>query len=397
MSNPPAYELVDTPAGFARAAEALAAGRGPFAVDTERASAFRYDDRAFLVQINRRDAGTFLIAPEGHREAVRDALAPVINKQTWIIHAAGEDLASLALLGLRPAAIFDTELAARFVGLERSNLASVVERATGVHLEKGHGRENWSRTPLPEPWLVYAADDVAYLHDAAEALTEALDVRGLLAFAEAEFAHTLATRTAPAEKTWRDLKGISTLRTPRSLQLARELYAIRDRRALAADKAPGTVLPNHVLVDIARAAPRTSDQLARIEGFPSSARARQRWLGYIERALDDDPSMWPAVPRRNPRKPPSRSKWERNHPESFSVLNAARDGVANTARALGIPPENLLAPSVLQQVVWDVSRAGTFTDVPDTHGTVERLLSEGARQWQAEIAAPAIAAALAGS
>ena len=81
------YRLVDTPAAFREAAGALAHGRGPFAVDTERASSFRYGNRAFLVQVARRGAGTFLIAPEGHRDEVREIFAPVLGGQEWIIHA----------------------------------------------------------------------------------------------------------------------------------------------------------------------------------------------------------------------------------------------------------------------------------------------------------------------
>ena len=66
---------MDSPAGFHRVARALAQGRGPFAIDTERASAYRFDDRAFLVQIYRRGAGAFLLAPEGHRKHFTAALA----------------------------------------------------------------------------------------------------------------------------------------------------------------------------------------------------------------------------------------------------------------------------------------------------------------------------------
>ena len=79
MSGRIDYRLVDTPDAFVHAAEALERGRGPFAVDTERASSFRYGERAFLVQVRRRGAGTFLIAPEGHREAARATFAPVLN------------------------------------------------------------------------------------------------------------------------------------------------------------------------------------------------------------------------------------------------------------------------------------------------------------------------------
>ena len=228
MENCPAYELVDTPEGYRRAADALAEGRGPFAVDTERASAYRYDDRAFLVQIYRPGAGTFLIAPEGHRDDVAAILGPVVNGEDWIIHAAAEDLASLALLGLHPGALFDTELAARFAGFDRPNLAAMVEHYTGVHLEKGHGKEDWSLTPLPEDWLDYAALDVAYLHDLAESLAEELDHTGVLAFAAAEFDHLVQTRslTPPPRRTWRDMKGISAVRSPRGLQIALSLIHI---------------------------------------------------------------------------------------------------------------------------------------------------------------------------
>ena len=144
MIHRPRYSFADTPDSYRAAANTLAAGRGPFAIDTERASAFRYDDRAFLVQIHRRDAGTFLIAPEGKRDDVKAIFAPIINEREWVLHAAAEDLESLGLLGLHPKTVFDTELAARLCGFQRPNLKAVVHQVLNVELEKNHGREDWS-------------------------------------------------------------------------------------------------------------------------------------------------------------------------------------------------------------------------------------------------------------
>ena len=155
------------------AGEQLAKGHGWLAVDTERASAYRYDDRAFLLQFRRRGAGTFLIDPEDRRKAMA-VFGSSVNDLTWIIHAAHSDLPCLAALGLYPAKVIDTELAGRLLGLERVNLAALTERLLGVGLAKGHGREDWSTRPLPADWLDYAALDVELLIELAEVLCQAL-------------------------------------------------------------------------------------------------------------------------------------------------------------------------------------------------------------------------------
>lgn len=395
------FELVDSPEGFRFAAAALAQGRGPFAIDTERASAFRYDDRAFLVQINRQDAGTFLIAPEGHREAVADILGPVLNGEDWILHAASEDLASLALLNLRPGYLFDTELAARFAGFTRPNLGAMVEHVTGVELEKGHGREDWSTTPLPADWLEYAALDVVYLADLADALAQQLDADGMLGFAEQEFAHLIATRSVtPEPKTWRDLKGLSSVRSQAGLQVAKRLWEIRDAEALEADASPGTILPNRAIVGIAKALPSTLAELDAVREFhPRGRKEAHRWFGHVQDALDAERSTWPGMQGRPANTPPTRGNWERHHPESWESLLAARKLVAETARELGISPELLLSPAVLRQVVWEAARdtpRSSTTGPVASRGTgfaYQRLVGAGARPWQAEIVAPLLAQA----
>ena len=387
------YRLVDTPAAFREAAGALANGRGPFAVDTERASSFRYGNRAFLVQVARRDAGTFLIAPEGHRDEVREIFAPVLGGQEWIIHAAGEDLRSLALLGLRPGILFDTELASRIVGYDRPNLAAMVERFVGVELEKGHGHEDWSRTPLPKSWQDYAALDVEYLHELAEALTEVLDAHGKLHWAFEEFAHLIAvySKTPYPEKTWRDMKGIASVRDQSGLQVARELWHAREEISEQRDISPGRLLPNRALLDIALAEPDSPHGLTRAiggKGMPS--RDVRRWLGVVERALAADPATWPR--RRDPRAngTPSKSGWERHYPESWQMLQLCREDIAASAEDLDIRPDILLTPAILRETVWN---APDKAPAWDTHQAAAALKKAGARPWQVQITAPILAAA----
>ncbi|OOK82991.1 3'-5' exonuclease family protein [Mycobacterium kansasii] len=117
------------------AAELLDRGRGPFAVDAERASGFRYSNRAYLIQIRRAGAGTVLIDPVSHGGEPATALQPVaevLRQDEWILHSADQDLPCLAEVGMRPSALYDTELAGRLAGFDRVNLATMVERLLGL-------------------------------------------------------------------------------------------------------------------------------------------------------------------------------------------------------------------------------------------------------------------------
>src|SRR5690606_18481791 len=114
---------------------------------------------AYLVQVNRRGAGTFLFDPT-ELDSFRP-LAEAIAGEEWILHSAGQDLACLEALGLVPERLFDTELASRLLGFERVGLGAIVERLLGIHLRKAHSAADWSTRPLPGPWLEYAALDVA--------------------------------------------------------------------------------------------------------------------------------------------------------------------------------------------------------------------------------------------
>lgn len=409
----PDYTLVDTPEGYRRAAALLEGGRGPLAIDTERASAYRYDDRAFLVQVYRRGSGTFLFAPEGHRDELSAALAPVVNGEDWIVHAAPEDLPSLAELGLFPGTLFDTALAGRIAGYERSNLAAMVEEFCDTVLEKGHGREDWSQVPLPKAWLRYAAEDVIYLCDLAEAQAELLGGQGKLTAAEQEFDHIIAAHAAwePTERTWRGLKGASALPNGAALAIARDVWNSRDYEAMRDDVSPSTILPNRVIIAMAKEQPRTPRELGAIKGFPRRRHGAMRyWFAVLENTYASDPASWPE------REPavcgvPSKSAWQRHHPESWEMLQVMRSAVAETASELDLPSDVLLTPAILREAVWAISAdnpennpltsqgksaAASSASYPiahrfaslDTHDMAHLLSALGARPWQVEQVAP---------
>src|SRR6185312_15692120 len=130
--------IVATPEALRHPIAALRAGTGPVAVDAERASGFRYSQRAYLVQLRRGGAGTALVDPIPLGSDLRE-LAPALTGPEWVLHAASQDLPCLAEVGLAPTTLFDTELGGRLAGLPRVGLGPLVEQLLGLSLEKGHG------------------------------------------------------------------------------------------------------------------------------------------------------------------------------------------------------------------------------------------------------------------
>src|SRR6478736_8746356 len=279
--------VIETPAGLERCAAAIAAGTGPAGVDAERASGFRYGQRAFLVQIRREGAGTWLIDPEpfGNLDIINDALRGV----EWILHAASQDLPCLSELGMWPDKLFDTELAARLAGLPRVGLAAVIEQLLGFGLAKEHSAADWSTRPLPEPWLRYAALDVEVLVELRDVLAAQLDEQGKRDWAEQEFAAIVAAPPAPARvDPWRRTSGLHRVRKRRQLAVVRALWERRDEVARRRDIAPGRVLPDSAIVAAALASPRTEEDLVALPvwGGRSMRRQTSTWLPAIIAALE---------------------------------------------------------------------------------------------------------------
>ncbi|MGH3980262.1 MAG: HRDC domain-containing protein, partial [Pseudonocardiaceae bacterium] len=266
--------VADTPAALAEVTRVLAGGTGPVAVDTERASGYRYWQRAYLVQLRREGSGTVLLDPVAFEDL--DALAAVLNTAEWVLHAASQDLPCLVELGLHPATLFDTELAGRLAGFERVGLGPLIEQMLGYRLEKGHGAADWSRRPLPAEWLTYAALDVELLLPLAEAMSAELATQGKSEWAAEEFE---AVRTAeapqPRSDPWRRTSGIHRIRRPRQLAAVRELWNAREELARRRDIAPGRVLPDSAIVEAALADPPDEATLASLRVFGGRAQRRQ--------------------------------------------------------------------------------------------------------------------------
>lgn len=386
--------MLATPAEFALAAQRIAAGQGPIAIDTERASGFRYDDRAFVIQIRRRGSGTLLIDPEMYREQASHVLSPVLNQQDWVVHAAPSDLPSLAWLGFYPGRLFDTELAGRLAGLDQVNLAAMIEQFFDRTLAKGHGAEDWSQRPLPEKWLIYAALDVELLLELAEAMAEVLDAQGKLEWAEQEFEHIRATHAdivAPPTPQWRDTKGVGTLNTPEQLVVARELWLERESIAVNEDRAVSRILPNRVLVDIARMLPKNPRELATIRGFPARQPGATRWwFEVIRRARKTPRDSWPKRIR-SPRQLPARKAWMNDYPESWERFSLAREKIDELGAEITVPTENLLRPATLRTVAWSATEG---REVHSTEDLIAQLRSLAAREWQIELLIPLLDDAL---
>jgi ribonuclease D len=369
-----------------RTAAAFAAGSGPIAVDAERASGFRYSQRAYLVQLRRAGAGSALVDPIPLGSDL-SALAPALTGPEWVLHAASQDLPCLAEVGLAPASLFDTELAGRLAGLPRVGLGPMVEQLLGLALEKGHGAADWSRRPLPEDWLVYAALDVEVLVELRDLLAGMLSEQGKLGFAEQEFeAVRTAAPPAPRAEPWRRTSGIHKVRKPRPLAAVRALWEARDRLAAERDIAPGRVLPDAAIVDAAVTAPSSPGALAALPVF--RGRSQRRLTSYWFAAIDEAAKLpADALPRATVPGdgPPPVARWSDRDPEAAARLATARSALATLSEQWTIPVENLLLPDLLRRICW----------APPADGDVRAaLVAGGARPWQVELTCPLLEAAV---
>lgn len=365
-------------------ASAIADGFGPVALDAERASGYRYGQAAYLVQVRREGAGTWLVDPASLPDLT--PLDRAIGTGEWILHAATQDLPCLGDLGLVPRQIFDTELGARLLGLPRVGLAAVIEHYLGISLAKEHSAVDWSTRPLPEPWLRYAALDVEVLAEVRNLMGIDLAEQGKSEWARQEFEALLTWKPAVKEDQWRRTSGLHKIRQPRVLATVRELWFERDRIARDRDTAPGRVIPDTALVDIALADPHGPGDLPR--GHRAIQRSQRAWLEAVTRArsLGDDELPVASVKSDGP--PPQRS-WVNRDPVAAERLALTRERLGVFAEEHTIPIENVCSPDPLRRVIW------TPPPQPSPEAFADSLATLGVRPWQREIVAPIIADAFA--
>jgi len=371
--------VIETSTQLVEYAEALRRGSGPVAVDAERASGYRYGQRAYLVQMRRSGSGTGLIdpIPLPDLSVIQDAVADA----EWVLHAANQDLPCLAEIGLVPRRIFDTELAARLAGLPRVGLGAVVESLLGYSLQKGHSAADWSTRPLPDEWLVYAALDVEVLVDLRDALAAILAEQGKTEWALQEFEAILATGPPPPKADpWRRTSGVHGLRSRRQLGMLRSLWQARDEMARRRDVAPGRVLPDSAMVAAVQADPANEGALLELPVFRGRANRRlvATWFGAIARGRALPESELP-VHSKSGDGPPPVNRWADRDPAAATRLQTARAGIADISEKYSVPVENILSPDLVRRLMWSPP------EPRDALAVAEALRAAGAREWQLEL------------
>jgi ribonuclease D len=391
-------EVVDTEEKFDSALQTLEKGTGPFAVDAERASGYKYSSRAYLIQIKRTDGGLHLIDPipfgPGHELFSR--LNNLLNTDEVILHASTQDLPCLREIGISPTKLFDTELGGRIAGLPRVGLGPLLESLMGVSLAKEHSAVDWSTRPLPTDWLNYAALDVELLISLREKIYELLAGANKLKWAEQEFSAILLSPPAPPRiDPWRRTSGMHKIKKRDQLAIIKNLWIARDEIAQANDVSSGKLLNDAAIIEFAIHKP-TNKKEAEKALRPIGMRARwlenlPTWLSAIDAALNTPEDQWPPMKSGADTLPPIKL-WRERFPEKYAPLTHARFAVETIAQELSIPTENLISPEIIRRICW-APPAASATGV-DVHAVSEAMAKLGARPWQIELVAPSVASAL---
>ena len=370
---PPVIESTDRLNDYVAA---IATGTGPVAIDAERASGYKYSQRAYLIQLRQAGAGTALIdpIPIGDLQRLNDA----IGDTEWILHAATQDLPCLAEVGLRPTRLFDTELAGRLLNLPRVGLATLVEHYFGVSMAKEHSAVDWSTRPLPTEWLEYAALDVEVLVELRDLIHADLEATGKLAWAQEEFDALLSfSGPPPREDPWRRTSGIHRARGQRALGIVRSVWQTRDAIAQDRDVSPGRILPDASILELAVSPPTSMQELRsmRIMRNRGPRRFLDQWLEAVESALSlPERDLPPVSPGRDG--PPPPRAWNDKFPEASARLAACRELILEIAEIHDLPAENVLTPALVRGLAWQPPE-------PLTEDSVESVLrAGGARPWQ---------------
>ena len=379
--------LVTSHRGWHEAIDLLGEGSGPLAIDVERASGFRYSQRAYLVQLFREGSANIVVDPLEVPDL--SELTRQFVDQEWVFHAANQDLPSLRQLNVEPVTIFDTELGARLAGLPRVGLQGVVEDILGLRLQKAHSAADWSTRPLPEDWLHYAALDVELLPRLREGISTILAESDKLDLAREEFDAILTFEPADrGPEPWRRLSGLHQVRGQRSLAIARELWQAREELAQSLDVAPGRLIPDRSIVAVAIDKPGSKSALASLKPFHGRASRREhdRWWQAVERGQQTEDL--PALRGPSTSLPPPRA-WADKAPEANRRYLIAKDLIQRVSESLSIPAENVLTPEHLRRVCWS-------PDDAHSPSAIDRQLQLlGARRWQRDIAVPLLIEAFA--
>ena len=371
---------------LADAVATLAASKGSIAIDAERASGFKYSQRAYLVQVRAANTDIFLIDPAASPEIVLSKefaeLAALMKDREWILHAATQDLPCLNELGLYPGAIFDTELAGRLTGQPRVGLGALTESLLKFRLAKEHSAADWSTRPLPDSWLNYAALDVDVLHELATEVEGLLSQQGKFDWAKQEFDALMNFRPKPQRSDkWRGITGLHKVQDRVSLEIARQLWLSREALAQKMDVAPGRLIPDSSILVAATEKPKSRPELAAMKSFSGRASRTylDTWWEAVQSALKA--TDLPALKPEKTDALPNHRNWINKFPEADRRLKHAKAALVELSETKLVPLENLLTPELLRQVSF------TPPENLSSQTLSDKLTLLGARPWQVELTA----------
>ena len=412
-------DVIATLDQYHRACESLANATGSLAADAERASGFRYGHEDWLIQFKREGAGIILLDPIALTQAGADwnAFNQAVGQSTWILHDSLMDLPGFADIGLKPQGLFDTEIAARLLGMHRFGLAAVTERYLGITLAKEHSAADWSYRPLPRDWRNYAALDVEVLIELETLMRRDLKASGKEEWANEEFDYALRKGMEPKKPhpvPWMRISRITELsRDRQALAIAKSLWEERDRLARHYDIAPSLLLADSSIIEAAQKKPHNASQFRMIRSLNERVRIHtgteqdkmferyapiqravkpKTWKTAIDRALALKPGQWPQMPLPDQDEnglinaPRSMRLWKQRHPDRYERLQRVRKVVNQIAVDTRTPAEIVIKPQIVRNLCWAEDAANL---------DVEAFLREqGARDWQVRLIAPSVSGAI---
>jgi ribonuclease D len=320
----------------------------------------------------------------------------LLNTDEVILHASTQDLPCLREVGINPARLFDTELGGRIAGLPRVGLGPLLESLMGVTLAKEHSAVDWSTRPLPKEWLNYAALDVELLIELRQKIYELLSSSNKWKWAEAEFASILLAPAAPPRiDPWRRTSGMHKIKKRDQLVVIKNLWHARDDIARANDIASGKLLNDAAIIEFAIHKPLTKKDAEKALR-PIGMRARwlenmPTWLSATEAALNTPEDQWPPMKSGADTLPPLKL-WRERFTDKYAPRTHARFAIETIAQELSIPAENLISPEIIRRICW-APPANSLQNL-NVDAVSTAMLDLGARQWQVDVVAPLVAAAL---
>ncbi len=272
------------------------------AIDTEFHAERRYMPELYLVQLRIEPGETWLLDPliEGLIAGVAEAL----RRPTWILHGGRWDMAVLQrALGGLPEHVWATQIAAGLVtSWFPAPYAALVHDHLGEEVDKSATLSDWSRRPLSEEQLAYAAADVDLLFPLWDTLERKLQARGRLQLAHAACDEALGeiVHPAPPTEAWRGLRARAIL-APQQLGVLRSLAAWRRERAIARNQPERTVLSDGSLLELARKQPASKEAITANRRMPRSLQKHADEI--LERIVEATahPETWPRAVRRRTR------------------------------------------------------------------------------------------------